>query len=247
MIDDLPDIKMFIERFIVLESNLVQKRVNEDIGEMIRLFKNYAPVDEKVSLILEKTAPAYNIFDILHIKRYETKVHTPFLMHLLNPYESHKQNRLFFDSFMELVLGNTYCKEVVSHIEVYEEYSFSNGRIDILIFYQQGTIRKSLVIENKIDHHDEERQLERYYEFLINECKYEIGNIHLVYLKPYKSPPSSFSISKALYNKLKETQSITELGYHESIQKWIDSVIHEVQAPVVHHTLNQYLKTIKSL
>lgn len=247
MTDEIVEIQNFVERLKVFDNKLVHTRLKEDVGSITKFFKAYAPIDEKINRILEQTAPAYNIFDILHIKRYETKVHTPFLKHLLNPLESHKQNRLFFDSFMKMVLGNAYTKENVSHIEVYEEYSFSNGRIDILIFYQQNRVRKSMVIENKIDHHDEQRQLERYYEFLINECKYETGNFHLVYLKPYKSPPSATSIAIDLYQQLKEKQCITELGYHEDIQYWINALIHEVKAPVVHQTLYQYLKTIKSL
>lgn len=244
---EIAEIKNFIRNFNKLESELLQTRLSDDIRSIIKLFKEYAPLSEKVSLILEQTAPTYNIFDILHIKRYETKVHTPFLMHLLNPNESHRQNRLFFDSFMEMVLGNVYLKEQVSQIAVFEEYSFAKGRIDILIYYQQAGINKSLVIENKIDHHDEENQLERYYMFLTDECKYQPGDFHLVYLKPYKSSPSSYSISTQLYNNLKIQQSITELGYHENIQFWIDSLIHSVKAPVVQQTLYQYLKTIKSL
>lgn len=247
MIGEIAGIQNFIERLRSFEDNLVYTRLKEDISNITKLFKEYTPIDEKIDIFMEQTAPAYNVFDILHIKRYETKVHTPFLKHLLNPLESHKQSRLFFDSFMEMVLEKEFIKESVSHIEVYEEYSFTNGRIDILINYQQGSIRKSLIIENKIDHHDEERQLERYYEFLINECKHEIGNFHLVYLKPYKSPPSSTSISVELYKLLKENRCITELGYHENVQRWIESLIHSVKAPVVHQTLSQYLKTIKSL
>ena len=244
---EIAELQTFIGNLIKLESNLVQNRLNEDIGSINKLFKDYAPIDEKVTLVLEKTAPAYNVFDILHIKRYETKVHTPFLKHLLNPHESHKQNRLFFDSFMEMVLGNAYLKAEVSQIEAFEEYSFSNGRIDILIIYKQKGVMKSVVIENKIDHHDEEKQIERYYEFLTQECQYQVGDYHLIYLKPYKSPPTSHSINLELYRMLKESHSITELGYHENIQYWIASLIDMVKAPVVHHTLYQYLKTIKSL
>ncbi len=247
MIDEIAGIQNFIVRLRNFEGKLVCTRLKEDVGSITKLFKEYAPIDERIARAMEHTAPEYNVFDILHIKRYETKVHTPFLKHLLNPYESHKQKRLFFDSFMEMVLGNAFTKENVSHIEVYEEYSFSNGRIDILIFYQEDRVRKSMIIENKIDHHDEERQLERYYEFLVNECSYEPSNMHLVYLKPYKSPPSSTSISVDLYKKLKDNRSITELGYHENIHYWIESLLHEVKAPVVHQTLSQYLKTIKSL
>jgi len=247
MLDQIEEMQSFIGSFIKLENTLSETRIKEDVSSIMKLFKEYAPIDEKIAIILEKIAPEYNIFDILHIKRYETKVHTPFLKHLLNPFESHKQNRLFFDSFMEMVLGISFIKENVSNIEVYEEYSFSNGRIDILIFYQQNRKRNCLVIENKIDHKDEEKQLERYYEFLINECKLEYVNFHLVYLKPFKSSPSSTSISIELYKKLKLNHCITELGYHENIQYWIESLIHEVKAPVVYQTLYQYLKTIKSL
>jgi hypothetical protein len=133
MIDEVAGMQNFIVRLRNFEDNLVYTRLKEDVGSIIKLFKEYAPIDERIALVMEQTAPEYNVFDILHIKRYETKVHTPFLKHLLIPFESHKQNRLFFDSFMEMVLGNVYIKKYVSHIDVYEEYIFSNGRIDIII------------------------------------------------------------------------------------------------------------------
>ena len=96
-----------------------------------------------------------------------------------------------------------------------------------------------MIIENKIYHHDEPNQLERYYVFLSEQCKLCFSNMHLVYLKPYKSPPSRVSITQEKYNLLKDNNCITELGYQEDIQKWIESLIHMVKAPIVQLTLTQ--------
>lgn len=244
---ELEEIKTFLEHYSNLKKTLTNSMLEVDTLSFKKLFERYGAVDEKIANILISTAPSYNIFDILRIKRYETKVHTPYLKHLLNPIASHQQGRLFFDSFMENVLGVKYIKHEVTKIQVFEEFSFSDGRIDILILYKQLNIKKGLVIENKIDHHDEEKQLERYYYFLTSEYSFDKNNYDLVYLKPHKSPPTTRSISSDLYQQLKDENAITEIGYHEDIVPWLENLIDNIKAPIVLHTLMQYLKTIKNI
>ena len=242
------DLTAFFSTFNKLENSLRTFRNERDINSWVKLFSAYQPIEVKHNELLKQEAPDYNLFEILNIERFETKVHSPFLKHLLNPYESHKQERLFFDLFMKNILGERYIPEKVSSIDVMKkEFRFSNGQIDVLIRYKSGSEKKVLLIENKIYHHDEDKQLERYYHFLIDECKLKKGNYHLVYLKPYKSPPSSVSINPELYAELKNDGSLIELGYYENIAPWLESVLYNIQAPVVLQTIRQYIKTITTL
>lgn len=247
MTSEIDYLNNFLIEFREFELTHVQKRVNEDINNFERLINDYTPIDSKITDLLENTAPAYNLFEILNITKHETRTHTPYLTHLLSPASNHKQGRLFFDSFMEMLLAEKYFKNEVSNIEVYKEHSFNDGRIDIIIFYKQAGIDKSVVIENKIYHYDEEEQLQKYYYYVLNEKKYLAENIHVVYLKPYKSPPSAYSIEPSLYKALKEKERISELGYHQDIQVWLENLLDKIKAPVVKYTLYQYLKTIKLL
>jgi hypothetical protein len=48
----------------------------------------------------------YNLFHILKIRHYESRVHTPFLVNLLSPKGSHAQGDLFYRVFLEQVFRN---------------------------------------------------------------------------------------------------------------------------------------------
>lgn len=244
---NINEISTFLNQFSDLEESLYDMRIKQDIRIFNQLFKALGPVDKRIQKILLTTAPEYNVFNVLNICHYETKVHTPFLKHLLNPEASHRQGRLFFDSFMNLIFGNEYIVSDVSNIQVFEEFYTKFGRIDILILYKSYNQNSALVIENKIYHHDEDAQLERYYTYLTQDRKLTKGHYHLVYLKPNKGAPSRNSISIERYRMLKEEKSLFEIGYRQDIAPWLESVVTQVKAANVEQTLLQYIKTIKTL
>lgn len=238
----------FFKQYNLLESILHQAFLEREIKSLNKLFAAYQPLSLRLEESWVKTAPDYNFFDILHIRHYETKVHSPFLKHLLSPYESHKQGRLFFDAFMETIFSGHIKTDEISDIDVIQkEFRFSNGQIDVLIHYKYNLIKCELIIENKIYHKDEQQQLERYYKYLTETKKLKTGTFFIVYLKPHASRPSDYSLSPDLYNFLKENGSLIELGYHEHIAPMLEQIINKIQAPVVLHTVKQYLKTIKTL
>jgi hypothetical protein len=198
-------------------------------------------------MLLKAKAPEYNLFSILNIKHYETKVHTPFLKHLLSPDETHQQDRLFFDYFIQNFLGPRFNKETITQIKVYEEFPFSDGRIDILIRFKMNEKPFGLVIENKIYHHDEQNQLKRYYEYLTQACNLPLGQYHLVYLKPQQGAPSNYSIDPNLYKKLKLDEAISEIGYHQHISPWLQSLLEKIEPLSVREIIHQYIQTINTL
>jgi len=236
----------FFIRFRNYSKNHLSNSIEKDLISFDTHLSIYRQHSARLSELLRSSAPSYNVFNILRIKRYETIVHTPFLKHLLDPEESHLQDRLFFDSFMELILGNRYEREYVTAISVFEEFPSSEGRMDILILYKQRGIKKALIIENKIGAPDREKQLKRYNDFLEKQLTLSKENYHLVYLKPYKSVPSEYSLPYNLYLQASLNACITEICYTEEVVEWLESIKDKINTPIVYYTLNQYIKTIKT-
>lgn len=240
-------ISEFIKRFKNLEQSLLNQRVVHDTNRLATFFQEFMPINNRWQQFRQSTAPDYNLFSVLNIRHYETYVHTPFLKHLLNPTETHQQGRLFFDYFLEQILGERFQKENIKYINVYEEYPFSNGRIDILIRFIMNGQPFGLVIENKIYHHDEPKQLERYHSFLTEECQLQPGQYHLVYLKPQQGAPSSYSLNEELYKNLKRINALSEIGYHQHIAVWLNDLVKRIEPQRLKQIILQYIETIKTL
>ena len=240
-------IRSFVNDFKRREKELIDFRITHDILVAKSFLNSFSQVERMALKLIENEAPKFNLFDIISINHLEAKVHTPFLVELLRPDGSHRQNRLFFDAFFSHLFP-TIDTRSVSDIRVSKEVSdYRNGRMDILIRYQEKGLTKALVIENKIYHHDEEEQLKRYYNYLTGTLNLKDGYYHLVYLTPYKTRPTVKSIPEELYLSLKDKKSITEWGYYNDVTPILESVLKFIKAPVVLHTLLQYTESIQSL
>lgn len=243
---ELQSLTRFISKFAAYEEQLTNDRLSAETIAYTQLFGQYVPVDKQLTTILAHTAPYYNIFSVLNVRHYETKLHTPFLAHLLDPHESHQQSRLFFDSFLSSCIEFRDTSKI-RNIQVFEEYPCSYGRLDILINYKIDNVNKAIVIENKIYHHDEDDQLQRYYEYLTNERKLRKGNYHIIYLKPNMTLPSITSMSAELTSQLQDEGSLVCLGYHQDIVPWLSSLVTEIKPNNLQHIIGQYISTIKTL
>jgi hypothetical protein len=234
-------------RFKKNQNALVKKYTTEAIVRLDNFFKEVDPLIVRQEEYHKTNAPDYNLFLILKIQHLETRVHTPFLRHLLSPDETHAQGRLFFDYFMQQILGDSYGPESISNIKVRAESRMSEGQLDLLVEFKRNKIPFGMVIENKIYALDGDQQLERYHRFLTNDRRYQDGNYHLVYLCPRQRRPSSQSINQNLYEELKKKRALTELGYHEHIAPWLYHLLKQIDAPKLITILQQYIKTIQSL
>jgi len=131
----------------------------------------YDELLEKVSLIIKdydknakSTGENFNIFKILGKERNESS-HSKFLTNLLNPEGTHDCGDIFLKLFFKHFLSDKYDPDF-RHCYVYREHSTKYyGRPDIYI--KCGDVR--VVIENKIDADDVEKQLEQYSDFLNGE------------------------------------------------------------------------------
>lgn len=245
---DADKIQLLYTEFNQYETEFYSARIHSIKKNFDDLFRDFSEANKTFSKILKEEAPYYNIFSILNIKHYETYVHTPFLKHLLDPKGSHEQTDFFLKSFIITILKKDFFPDDIDSIEVKEEHSFNEGRIDLFIRYSTKKKPFVLVIENKIYHHDEPQQISRYNTYIRNTLKIPNGNYHIVYLCPRRKPPSRHSISKDEYKCLVDELAITEISYQQDIVPWLENLIPELKKPSsLSEILKQYIETIKTL
>lgn len=242
------EIKDFLLGFINKENSLIDLKIQHDIPAIKKLLGDYVLTEAYCNKLLEDEAPKFNLFSILNIYHLESRVHTPFLVELLNPEGRHGQGRLFINAFLiYLFSGNVNLKDITD-ITVKKEFSdYKNGRMDILIGYYEKGLPKEIVVENKIYHHDEKQQLTRYHKYLTETKKLKEGQFHLIYLTPYKSKPTEESINKELYETLTKANALREWSYYEDVDLILKSTLNQIKAPVVKESIIQYINAIQFL
>ena len=166
----------------------------------------------------------------------EVNMHSGFLYALLNPYGEHYQDDLFLKLFVKSIglqewFGST------SGAEVYKE----KKRIDIHI--TNGN--KHIIIENKINAGDQDRQIERYIEAIAEvdssdglesnerESSVEYENIAVVYLAPHIKEPEVKSLGKwkiqgeFLVDDDNNQVGFKAISYDNEMIDWLDSALNE--------------------
>lgn len=121
-----------------------------------------------------------------------------------------------------------------------KEYE-TGGSIDIFLRTNENT---HLVIENKIDHNDENQQLIRY--------SNSIHNSFIIYLTKNGKIPDEISTksSKKAYKpkKLEENKGFFCISYREDILNWLEECKSEVSnLPHLREMLSQYIYTVKRI
>ncbi len=129
--------------------------------------------------------------------------HSQFLVKLLQI-----QNKIFLDSFLEVVESNiTFNSDVEITFEEQADTISSKGRVDI--FLTDGT--NALLIENKINASDQEKQLERYSDWANGQNL----NFNFYYLSPYGSDPTKKGLGKLPLDQIKI------ISYSKHIREWL--------------------------
>lgn len=149
--DTISHYRAFFDDFQRLSSQFWQLRLHEDLLHYNEFFGRFNSISPDLQMLSRQKAPYYNIFQILRIRHYEEKVHTPFIAHLLDPHESHGQGTLFMDHFFLGILGID--PSGIDPMKFYVENEVvvdKENRIDLLIDYHYEGKRKIVLIENKI-------------------------------------------------------------------------------------------------
>jgi len=239
--------KKLLTDFQIFEAQYWETAFAAEKEKLLVLEKDYQGLAKTLNQIAILESPAYNIFEILNVRQYEEKLHTPFLGNLLNPKGSHGQGSLFLNLFFEQVLKLDYCYEKITHFSIIEEHRSDTGRIDIICSFYVADKRVGIIIENKIYAKDQDDQLQRYYDYLMNNLALEQANRKLYYLSPHKTQPTEKSMDIETAKKLRSSGELTEIGYHADIIPWLSRCLKKIESPRIKFIVQQYIEATQRL
>ena len=203
-------------------------RLLEEAGKVLK------DIDKKMS-----EGAGFNVFRLCGVDHYET-MHSKILAEFLNPQGSHGQRTLFLKYFQKLLKDHFKFKgEFSDRTSVTTEFSFGNGRLDILI--EDESNKSVCVIENKIFASEQPEQLERYAEWLRKERKG--WDFILIFLTLNGRDACSIKGQKRYYSMA----YVSECD-KPCLEKWIDDCCKGLRGnEFVRCTLEQYKKHIINL
>lgn len=246
--NELNNISEFLNHFRLLQEETSASICLNEKKSYLQLFKKIAPLIKIYEEDEILNAPDYNIFSILKINTQEPKVHTPFLYDLLKTNGEHKQGDVYFKLFIETLFQRSVNSEEIYLIKIEREKITSYGIIDLFItcYYKNNLFY--LLIENKVYAGDGEKQLERYYNYLIKVVRPLQEQYRILYLTTQGTRPSiPFSISQELFDELSDSNTLLLISYNDDIASWINKCIEVTKPLSVQKIMIQYLITIKNL
>ena len=244
----------------------MSKNINEEkekLNNLNEIFKSLIEVKEEVTKKMEKIPPQFNLLENIRnknsnnsLQRFET-YNSDLLHYLLNikrekinftklflEYLKNEKNLKFDFNLNKINYKNIKAdKEYYTTVKIEEEGIEKNGRIDILI---HGSIdnketKKSfaIIIENKINADDQDKQLERYYKY-ISKTKGYGNNVYVIYLTPKIKPPREYSFSEKYIKKVGEKfKNIT----HGDIGRWLETILKNKEYNFLHTENYKLLKS----
>ena len=230
----------------------------EKLNHLVNISKSLIEVREKVKAEMEKLPPRFNLLDNIRnknsnnsLQRFET-YNSDLLYYLLN---IKRKNINFTKLFLEYLtekfewkfdLNNINIKvekEYYTTVKIEEDGIEKNGRIDILIYgnINSKETKKSfaIIIENKINADDQDKQLKRYYQY-ISKTKGYGNNVYVIYLTPKIKSPKEYSLSEEYVKKLgRKFKNIT----HGDIGRWIETILKNKEYVFLHKENYKLLKS----
>ena len=188
------------ENILLTLINAFQNDEKEKLNHLVNISKSLIEVREKVKEEMEKLPPQFNILNLIRRKNSEGRLLTyePYNSNLLYQLLNIKKKNInFVKLFLEFMNGkfenNIDLNNIIwENVETENEYK----NIDLLIRYKKYF---AVIIENKIGYHDRDRQLEKYYNTMLEEGYG--NNIYIIYLTPYGDNPSENSLPEEYYKK----------------------------------------------
>lgn len=182
----------------------IKNQLSEYKEKLQALHKEWIPKKEEFINYNRLNACDYNIFHIIgHSKSYpkgycdlEVVTHSPFLADLLDPRGKHGQQDLFYKHFiMSIDKIDENKRKLFLDIKA-EDYVVcrEDNNIDILIRSFKKDNEFAVIIENKIDAKDQDKQLQRYYDHVRSRFSFKPEQILLIYLTKDGRAPSPESI-----------------------------------------------------
>ena len=246
---DIEILYRFIPALVHIHHELQIENFKSEQSHLRKLFAGLNEINQRKLIYIKEHAPYFNIFQILRYGHYETRLHTPFLVHLLSPDGHHQLENQFFKLFIDTIFNKSFEISEFKKIEVNEEFQATGleGRIDIYIRFLYKTEIYLVAIENKINAYDQEAQLSRYFDYLIKKG-IRTENIRLIYLTKFGDKPSiPYSIEEEEFNRLQNEGILKLVSYKTNISEMINRLLQRKNPNAVNEVLKQYLSTINSI
>ena len=216
--------KSNIENVLLPLINAFQNDEKEKLNRLGNISKSLIEVRKIVKEEMEKLPPQFNILNLIRRKNSESRLLT------YEPYNSNlifqllnikKKNINFVKLFLEFMNGKFENKIDLNNI-IWENVEAKNEykNIDVLIRYKKYF---AIIIENKIGYYDRDRQLEKYYNTMLEEGYG--NNIYIIYLTPYGDNPSENSLPKEYYEKNGKLYGKFANIKHAEIDYWLESIL----------------------
>lgn len=174
----------------------------------------------------------------------EVRLHSRFLYSILNPHGNHYQGSLFLKLFLnEIGVENNWLN--------YNNIFIAKERSGIDIHITDG--HKHIIIENKLNAKDQEKQIQCYIEFILKFYDTNCSDIIFIYLSKNRQEPSKHGLGNFGLSPCKtklvmpDTRSVTYMNAH--YEKHIISWINKAKAKVInvqnlHNALSEYEKVV---
>ena len=179
---------------------------------------------------LAASGELFNLFTITRIERAEVNTHSAMIAELLNPEGRHGQGVRFLELFLSTMDFKHECS--LTEARVYKEQTFAGfGRVDVVIHLRDHLI----LLENKIDAPDGNKQLKRYDDI----GKASGKKWQLWYLTKKGTDAHANSHHGVSYRRL---------SYQEQILDWLEQcVIFSGKRPALQHALIQYKNLVQKI
>ena len=179
----------------------------------------------------ERPKSAFNVFTVLRSASDEVHLHSRFLNALLSHIDPVSGKRDNLEQFLRQVADAADFDLGGARVER------EAGRIDLLV----SNGRQAVVIENKIWAEDQDRQLERYRDALLDRG-YEDSAIRLLYLTPGGHEPDARSIGMIPRERVKL------VSYGDDLPGWLVGCQRRAfDEPGLREVIGQYIQLIRKM
>lgn len=192
----------------------------------------------------------FNIFNVMHHKFDERRLHSRFIATLLNPKGTHHKKNLFLNKFLEIIDLPTLKDS--EHIEVLPDVETKKEWENIDIFIKAGN--RLIIIENKIFAGDSNKKLEEgiYQAQLVNyfekvQSTFNLNgesinqSVTLIYLTPNRKAPS-------LLHQIEELNlNLHLIDYIQTVPLWLKSCLSNLEDSYLKSAIKQYLELVTSI
>jgi hypothetical protein len=216
-----------------MESQLADTSSEKMIQSLAEIARDIARREHAREIHLKATHGRFNLFTTLLRAHDEVRLHTRYLVHLLDPTGPHDCGRLFLDHFLDVIQLPDLKKQACDFI-ANEHYTGGLGNIDIYLQFEESVV----VIENKIWAGDQDKQLQRYAEY----ARSRRQTVYILYLTLDGHSPSENS------RGFLENNEILLISYAEHVLPWINECLRNTVSLIsINQALQQYKQVVNQL